>query len=124
MFIKRTDLALEAKEIWQESAKQTTQLSGVKARNSRQEGYPLTRVNILDEIGAQALGKPIGSYLTVDRSTFWQRREGFFERAVRVVGSQLKALRPKRHISGLLQASRTNLPCPREFSRKHFEALN
>ena len=95
MFIKRTDLALEAKEIWQESAKQTTQLSGVKARNSRQEGYPITRVDILDRTGEQALGKPIGSYLTVDLSTFWQRREGFFERAVRVVGSQLKNLLPE-----------------------------
>ena len=48
MFPKRTDLALEAKEIWQESAKETTRLSGVKARNSKAEGYPLTRVEILD----------------------------------------------------------------------------
>ena len=95
MFVKRTDLALEAKEIWQESAKQTTQLSGVKARNSRQEGYLITRVDILDRTGEQALGKPMGSYLTVDLSTFWQRREGFFERAVRVIGSQLKSLLPE-----------------------------
>ena len=32
MFSKRTDLALEAKEIWQESAEKTTKLSGVKAK--------------------------------------------------------------------------------------------
>ena len=55
----------------------------------------MTRVDILDRTGEQALGKPVGSYLTVDLSTFWQRREGFFERAVRVVGSQLKGLLPE-----------------------------
>ena len=31
MFTKRTDLALEARELWQESAERTTRLAGVKA---------------------------------------------------------------------------------------------
>ena len=31
MFAKRTDLALEARELWQESAGTTTKLAGVKA---------------------------------------------------------------------------------------------
>lgn len=94
MFQKRTDLALEARELWQESAERTTRLQGVKATKAKQEGYPVTRVDILDERGEQALGKPRGSYRTVDLTTFWQRKEDFFERAVRVVGSQLKALVP------------------------------
>ena len=92
--MKRTDLALEARELWQESAERTTRLQGVKATKAKQEGYPVTRVDILDERGEQALGKPRGSYRTVDLTTFWQRKPDFFERAVRVVGSQLKALVP------------------------------
>ena len=52
MFIKRTDLALEARELWQESAERTTRLMGVKATKSKLEGYPVTRV-------AVACGKPI-----------------------------------------------------------------
>lgn len=95
MFAKRTDLALEAKELWQESAEKTTQLHGVKARKDRQEGYAVTRVEILDSRGAEALGKPEGTYLTIDLSGFWQRKADFFERAVRVVGSQLKTLLPE-----------------------------
>ncbi|MDD3346116.1 GPR endopeptidase [Oscillibacter sp.] len=95
MFSKRTDLALEARELWQESAEKTTRLQGVKATKQKQEGYPTTRVDILDERGEQALGKPQGSYLTIDLSTFWQRKADFFERAVRAVGSQLKALIPQ-----------------------------
>ena len=92
--MKRTDLALEARELWQESAERTTRLQGVKATKAKQESYPVTRVDILDERGEQALGKPRGSYRTVDLTTFWQRKPDFFERAVRVVGSQLKALVP------------------------------
>ncbi len=94
MFIKRTDLALEARELWQESAERTTRLSGVKATKTRQEGYPVTRVDILDQRGEEALGKPRGSYLTIDLTTYWQRKADFFERAVRAVGTQLKALLP------------------------------
>ena len=94
MFAKRTDLALEARELWQESAEKTTRLSGVKATKSREEGYPITRVDILDHRGEEALGKPRGSYLTIDLSSFWQRKADFFERAVRAVGSQLKAMLP------------------------------
>ncbi|SFP89434.1 spore protease [Oscillibacter sp. PC13] len=95
MFIKRTDLALEARELWQESAERTTRLSGVKATKRKLEGYPVTRVDILDERGEEALGKPKGSYLTIDLTTFWQRKADFFERAVRAVGSQLKELLPE-----------------------------
>ena len=94
MFAKRTDLALEARELWQESAGKTTRLTGVKAVKRKQEGYPVTRVDILDSRGEEALGKPRGTYLTVDLTTFWQRREDFFQRAVRAVGAPLKELVP------------------------------
>ena len=94
MFTKRTDLALEARELWQESAERTTRLAGVKAVRRKLEGYPVTRVDILDERGERALGKPRGGYVTVDLTTFWQRRTDFFERAVRAVGAELKALLP------------------------------
>lgn len=95
MGMKRTDLALEARELWQESAEKTTQLKGVRARDSRREGYGVTRVEILDRQGAEAVGKPVGTYVTVDLSGFWSRKEGFFERAVRAVGAELKALLPE-----------------------------
>lgn len=58
MLVKRTDLALEARELWQESAERTTRLSGVKATKTKREGYPVTRVDILDQRGEKALGKP------------------------------------------------------------------
>ena len=94
MFTKRTDLALEARELWQESAEKTTRLRGVKAAKHKREGYPVTRVDILDPEGERALGKPRGSYLTIDLTSFWRRGADFFPRAVRAVGSELRELLP------------------------------
>ena len=88
MFIKRTDLALEARELWQESAERTTRLMGVKATKSKLEGYPVTRVDILDHRGEEALGKPQGSYFTMTsppsgsgRRTFSSGRSGPWARS-------------------------------------------
>lgn len=58
----RTDLALEAKELWERSAEKTTQLQGVRARDSGN----VTCVEILNEEGSKALGKPVGTYLTLN----------------------------------------------------------
>ena len=96
MFTKRTDLAVEAKEIWQVGVEKTSKLSGVKASKKKLEGYPLTKVEILNRQGEAALGKPQGAYLTIDLTTFWQRKADFFDRAVRAVGSQLKTLLPEK----------------------------
>ena len=68
MFAKRTDLALEARELWQESAGTATKLSGVKAMEKKVQGYSVTRIDILDRRGEAALGKPVGSYRTLDGS--------------------------------------------------------
>lgn len=95
IFTKRTDLALEARELWQESAEKTTKLAGVKAGKYRREGYPVTRVDILDVHGAKTLDKPMGVYLTLDLTSYWQRKEDYFARAVRALGAELKTLLPE-----------------------------
>lgn len=92
---KRTDLALEAKELWQESAAETTKLHGVKARTFRSEGWTVTRVSILNQAGEQALGKPQGNYLTIDLTALAQRKPDSFPRAVRAVGRELRELLPE-----------------------------
>lgn len=108
MLAKRTDLALEARELWQESAENTGRLSGVRAKTSRQEGCPVTKVEILNDRGAKALGKPCGRYFSVDLKECLHRRD--FDRAVRVVGRQLRLLTPREGsllIAGLGNAAMT-----------------
>ena len=89
---RRTDLALEARELWQESAGEQTQLKGVQARDSRREGYAVTTVRILDQEGAQALGKPAGTYVTLTVDGLARREEDAFGRAVRAVAAELTQL--------------------------------
>ena len=91
---RRTDLALEAKELWEESAGQTTKLPGVRAGTRRMGRCTVTKVDILDEEGEKALGKPRGRYLTVELGDL--NAEGGFEDAVETVGRQLKKLLPAK----------------------------
>ncbi len=92
MYSNRTsDLALEAKELFESSAGKTTRLAGVKAREDSIFGYPLTRVDILDKTGAEALGKPVGTYLTLELPDLPQGRDEIHQ-AVRAVAALLNQL--------------------------------
>jgi len=102
MFSRRTDLALEACELWRESAEKTSRLSGVRSRERKSDGYPVTKVEILDERGEAALGRPVGTYLTVDLRAYWRRGPDFFPRAVRATGRALKSLLPSESASALV----------------------
>lgn len=62
---RRTDLAEEAKELWEESAGKTTKLRGVKAQEETYPHCTLSTVQILDQEGEEALGKPQGTYVTL-----------------------------------------------------------
>ncbi|MBQ3135281.1 MAG: GPR endopeptidase [Oscillospiraceae bacterium] len=89
MFEQRTDLALEAKELWQEIARATDLLPGVEAETARCHGFGVDRVRIVNGQGAQALGKPEGNYVTLTLDGLAQREEDAFRRAVWAVADQL-----------------------------------
>lgn len=90
--IRRTDLADEAHALWKESAGAETALPGVRAREEEKNGCPVTRVDILDEAGARALGKPVGHYVTLDLTDLKSRADGAFSRSVEAVAGELSAL--------------------------------
>ncbi len=92
MRIRRTDLALEARELWQEGAGALTVLPGVEARDSVREGVPVNTVRILDQRGEEALGKPRGGYITLTLEGLASREEGIFQRSVRAVAGELAGL--------------------------------
>ena len=56
MLTIRTDLAAEAHALWREKAKETTEISGVRAREGALHGYGVHCVEILDRAGERALG--------------------------------------------------------------------
>ena len=89
---RRTDLAMEAKTLWEESAEKETRLEGVEARDTEREGYKVTTVRILNERGAAALEKPVGNYVTLLLDGLARREEDAFGRAARALGGELRAL--------------------------------
>ena len=91
MLGRRTDLALEAKAIWEEGAR-GGELRGVTTRETEREGFAVTRVDIVDDQGARALGKPCGAYVTVELDGLERREQDAFGRAARAVAAELSAL--------------------------------
>ena len=92
MRMRRTDLALEARELWQERTGRVTALPGVEARDSLRDGIPVNTVRVLDARGEEALGKPRGSYVTLTLEGLAGREEGIFQRAVQAVAEELSGL--------------------------------
>ncbi len=92
---KRTDLAMEARELWQENAGETTALPGVRARSHSARGVTATVVEILDQRGARALEKPEGTYVTLEWERNLLREPVSFHRTAARLGKELAAMIPK-----------------------------
>ncbi|MDR0325146.1 MAG: GPR endopeptidase [Oscillospiraceae bacterium] len=105
---KRTDLALEARELLQESAEAITEIDGVIAREYKRHGCPVTRVEILSEAGEQAMGKPVGTYITVETQGLMRHEEDAFKRTVRAIADELSPLLPVGGMYGVLLAGLGN----------------
>lgn len=88
---RRTDLALEARELREEQAQTLPQ---VESRETQAEGFPLTTVTVTGPEGAKALGKPEGVYHTLDLAGLGRREEGAFPRAVKALAGLLAPLLP------------------------------
>lgn len=90
---KRTDLAMEERELWQERAGTTTRLPGVRAREIGGRGITTTVVEILDQSGARALRKPVGTYVTLElEKGILRDPDGFSRAAVRLGKALVKML--------------------------------
>ena len=94
MTVPRTDLALEAADDLAARAKNFAPPEGIRRLESLQEGYAVTDIRITCAAGAQALGKPVGRYITVDLRPYFDRQRMFFHRAVWCIAYQLRSLLP------------------------------
>lgn len=85
MLKRRTDLALEEKELLGEGESP----DGVESHSFLQEGFPVHVVIIQNEVGAKALNKPVGSYVTLELEGLKRREPDAFGRAVRALAHEL-----------------------------------
>jgi len=88
---RRTDLALEAHELWRQNVGERP---GVAVREHDAFGYGVSVVEVTEPEAARALGKPMGTYITLDLRPYWAHAEDALERAATAVGAELRSLIP------------------------------
>ncbi|MDD4504131.1 MAG: GPR endopeptidase [Clostridiaceae bacterium] len=61
----RTDLAIEAREFYNKQENKED-IPGVEVDVENKEDYTVTRVKVVEEVGARIIGKPKGNYITIE----------------------------------------------------------
>ncbi|MDO4743934.1 MAG: GPR endopeptidase [Clostridia bacterium] len=97
-FNARTDLALEARELYFETSSLTTDAEGVKAEEEEADyGINITRVMVTNSKGEKALGKAIGTYTTIEFPGHEDASQEAYEEACRICAKELCRLLSKKH---------------------------
>ena len=92
LFNFRTDLASERRDIYQRANK-LEEIEGIQTTKEEiSENIKVERVQITNKNGEQAIGKPIGNYITIDVKKLKIATEEEIQKASEVVTSELKSL--------------------------------
>ncbi len=92
---KRTDLALEAHEIYAEE-QQVDKIRGVDINTFKKDAISVTRVKILNDDGSRALKKPVGDYVTLEIPEYVHETQENFDTIIKTFSDELKRMMPKR----------------------------
>ena len=67
MFNFRTDLALERRELYRKANKIENEIDGIETEEEEiNDKIRTSRVKVVNDKGSEAIGKPIGNYITID----------------------------------------------------------
>lgn len=90
MFNFRTDLASERREIYQK-ANSLEEIDGIETQKQEiNENIKVERVKITNQKGEQAIGKPIGNYITIDVDKLRIAQEEELEKAATTLADELR----------------------------------
>ena len=88
----RTDLASERRDIYKKANK-LDQIEGIQTtQEDINENIKVDRVQITNQNGAQAIGKPMGNYITIDVKKLKIAGEDEIQKASEVVSNELRNL--------------------------------
>lgn len=85
----RTDLALERREVLTGEEPE-----GVESEETEKNGIKITRIKVLNDKGAESIGKPIGTYITAEVPSLI-KRSPVDEELIEIVAEQLRDILPK-----------------------------
>ncbi len=87
----RCDLAIEAHEMLAAASGEDFNIRGVTIESSDEEGYiKVTRVRVDNESGAAELGKPIGSYITIEMPARFYGQQEIYEQMCKRCAKEIK----------------------------------
>ena len=92
MYNFRTDLADERREIYKKANKMENEIPGIDTEYDERENMKITRVKIKEIEGAKALGKPIGTYITIDIKNLHLAQNEEIDKAANCVCDELKKI--------------------------------
>lgn len=84
----RTDLACEATELYKEQNKKDA--DGIEVKEKFENDTKITVVKVIDDNGAKRIGKPVGTYITLDIPEFTAYDGELMEDVSIVLGKTLK----------------------------------
>ncbi len=88
----RTDLALEARELYRGDSTLMGDIPGVRAAERCSGGFTVSTIEVLDRRGEDAIGKPCGRYVTVELGALLRREQGAFGEACVLLSLELRRL--------------------------------
>ena len=87
----RTDLALENREIYRSAQKIEDEIPGIETEiDDSDSDILITKVKILSDEGANALGKPIGNYITIESQMMNDEVENIDNKIIQKVSEIIK----------------------------------
>ena len=91
MYNFRTDLASERRDIYQKANQVKGELDGIESEKEEiDENIKVERVKITNENGQNAIGKPIGNYITIDVKSLKIAQEEEIQKAAEILSKELK----------------------------------
>ncbi|OVE68032.1 GPR endopeptidase [Clostridium diolis] len=88
----RTDLVLEAREIYKESHKDEVDIDGIEVIEESDDDIKVTTVKVKNDEGAKKIGKPKGNYITIGMPDFTAYDGETMDRVSQVVSEILQRL--------------------------------
>lgn len=92
----RTDLALEAREFIEEANGEMRGII-VDTYNDASDTIRVTHVQITTKNGAKAMGKPIGTYITLEADALTEPDDGYHREVSACIAKHLQSLLPGNH---------------------------
>ncbi len=93
MYNFRTDLASERKDLYQKVSGKKGEIDGIESsKEDIDDNLKVERVKITNENGEKAIGKPMGSYITIDIKNLKIAQDEEIENAANIVSNELKKI--------------------------------